>query len=85
MSDDKKEFEWKFDGDNPVIAFCFAVLEYIKEVDKEMYKKASEYAEDITGCRITEFTMEDVQDADNEPFTMEEDDKGEIYDDNDEE
>jgi hypothetical protein len=37
---------------HPVVSYVFHMVEYIKNVDPVLFKRASEYAQDITGVEI---------------------------------
>jgi len=59
MEEDNEE-HINFDGDNPIFAYCFAIMEYLKGIDADLYEKACEYAEDLTGIRITDFDLYEI-------------------------
>ena len=59
MEEDNEE-HINFDGDNPIFAYCFAIMEYLKGIDADLYEKACEYAEDLTGIRITYFDLYEI-------------------------
>ena len=63
--------EYYFSSKNPLTKYCFAFMEYIKNVEPEIYEKAVEYASDLSGITITDFDIEEM------------DDEGEIEDEND--
>jgi hypothetical protein len=44
--------------DHPIVSYCFAIMEYIRDINPELYKKAVQYAEDLTGVVITDFSLE---------------------------
>jgi hypothetical protein len=46
---------------HPVIAYAFAILEYVKNTNPELYKRAVEYAEDLTGVELEGFELEEVE------------------------
>jgi len=57
--DEGEEFEeLEFDTNNPIIVFCFMFMEYVKEIDPEIYKKAHKYAQDHTDLDITDFEID---------------------------
>ena len=59
----EKEFEEiEFDTNNPIIVFCFMFMEYIKEINPELYTKAHKYAQDHTDIDITDFEIDDFID-----------------------
>lgn len=58
--DENTEEEIDFNGDNPIFAYCFAIMEYLKGIDADLYEKACEYAEDLTGIRITDFDLYEI-------------------------
>ena len=60
--EDEKEYEeFDIDTNNPVFVFCFMFMEYIKEINPELYAKAHKYAQDHTDLDIADFeiVMED--------------------------
>jgi hypothetical protein len=61
MSDEGQDFHIE----HPIVSYCFAVMEYIRDINPELFKKAVEYAEDLTGVVIQDFTLEESKrDAD---------------------
>jgi hypothetical protein len=57
--DEGEEFEEiEMDTNNPIIVFCFMFMEYVKEIDPDMYKKAHKYAQDHTDLDITDFEID---------------------------
>jgi hypothetical protein len=68
---DEGNEEYYFSSKNPLTKYCFAFMEYIKNVEPEIYEKAVEYASDLSGITITDFDIEEM------------DDEGEIEDEND--
>lgn len=46
---------------HPVIAYAFAIVEYLKTTNPELYKRAVEYAEDLTGVELEGFELEEVE------------------------
>ena len=46
---------------HPVIAYAFAILEYVKNTNPELYKRAVEYAEDLTGVELEGFELEEIE------------------------
>jgi len=57
--DEGEEFEeLEFDTNNPIIVFCFMFMEYVKEINPELYKKAHKYAQDHTDLDITDFEID---------------------------
>lgn len=49
---------------HPVIAYAFAIVEYLKTTNPELYKRAVEYAEDLTGVELEGFELEEVDPQD---------------------
>ena len=49
---------------HPVIAYAFAIVEYLKTTNPEIYKRAVEYAEDLTGVELEGFELEEVNPED---------------------
>jgi hypothetical protein len=45
---------------HPVVAYAFAIVEYLKNTNPELYKRAVEYAEDLTGVELEGFELEEV-------------------------
>jgi hypothetical protein len=72
----KEHEEIEIDTDNPIFVFCFMFMEYIKEINSELYDKAHKYAQDHTDIDITDFEIEldELQDADDEYEINDEDD-----------
>ena len=57
--DEGEEFEEiEMDTNNPIIVFCFMFMEYVKEINPELYKKAHKYAQDHTDLDITDFEID---------------------------
>lgn len=54
--------EYYFSSKNPLTKYCFAFMEYIKNVEPEIYEKAVEYASDLSGITITDFDIEEMDD-----------------------
>ena len=52
--------EYYFSSKNPLTKYCFAFMEYIKNVEPEVYEKAVEYASDLSGITITDFDIEEM-------------------------
>lgn len=81
--------EYYFSSKNPLTKYCFAFMEYIKNVEPEIYEKAVEYASDLSGITITDFDIEEMDDEEDgeadendlEDIFEEEDD---FYDEDDE-
>jgi hypothetical protein len=46
---------------HPVVAYAFAIVEYLKTTNPEIYKRAVEYAEDLTGIELEGFELEEVE------------------------
>ena len=67
--DDGKEYEeFDIDTNNPIFVFCFMFMEYIKEIEPDLYVKAHKYAQDHTDLDIADFeiVMEDMEDESEE-------------------
>lgn len=62
MSEDEESFHIE----HPIVSYCFAVMEYLRSVDPELYKKAVNYAEDLTGVIINDFSLEEKEEAETE-------------------
>jgi hypothetical protein len=58
-----EENEESFHIEHPVVSYCFAVMEYIRDINPELFKKAVEYAEDLTGVVINDFSLEEKTEA----------------------
>lgn len=58
---------------HPVIAYAFAIVEYLKTTNPELYKRAVEYAEDLTGVELEGFELEEVQKDEEEDLDEEND------------
>ena len=56
---EKEEIE--IDTDNPIFVFCFMFMEYIKEINPELYDKAHKYAQDHTDIDITDFEIDEFE------------------------
>ena len=54
MSDE--EFSIK----HPIVSYCFAIMEYVKKMNPELYARAEEYAEDLSGVRLGDFELSEV-------------------------
>lgn len=59
MSEDEESFHIE----HPIVSYCFAVMEYLRSVDPELFKKAVSYAEDLTGVVINDFSLEEKAEA----------------------
>jgi len=59
MSEEKEGHD--FHIEHPIVSYCFAVMEYIRDINPELFKKAVEYAEDLTGVVIQDFTLEETK------------------------
>lgn len=70
MSEDEESFHIE----HPIVSYCFAVMEYLRSVDPEMFKKAVSYAEDLTGVIINDFSLEEKPQAEtSDSFDISED------------
>ena len=77
--EDEKEYEEiEMDTNNPIIVFCFMFMEYIKEINPDMYNKAHKYAQDHTDLDITDFEID--FDGLNDDDDLDEDDQDIDYD-----
>ena len=77
--DEGEEFEEiEMDTNNPIIVFCFMFMEYIKEINPDMYNKAHKYAQDHTDLDITDFEID--FDGLNDDDDLDEDDQDIDYD-----
>ena len=54
--------EDKIEQQQHILNYCFSALEYIRNCDPEMFKRAKEYAEDQTGVEIDSFELVDKAD-----------------------
>ena len=59
----ESENEESFHIEHPIVSYCFAVMEYIRSVNPELFNKAVEYAEDLTGVVINDFSLEEKNDV----------------------
>ena len=50
--------EDKIEQQQHILNYCFSALEYIRNCDPEMFKRAKEYAEDQTGVEIDPLLIE---------------------------
>jgi hypothetical protein len=55
--EEREHEELHIDTNNPLFVFCFMFMEYIKEIDPELYTKAHKYAHDHTDLDITDFEI----------------------------
>ena len=74
--------EYYFSSKNPLTKYCFAFMEYIKNVEPEVYEKAVEYASDLSGISITDFEIEELDD-DNDDVDESENDLEDIFEEED--
>lgn len=51
---------------HPVVSYAFAILEYVKNTDSELFKRAQQYAEDLTGVELQDFTLEESDSEEDE-------------------
>ena len=80
----EKEFEEiDIDTNNPIIVFCFMFMEYIREINPEMYAKAHKYAHDHTDIDITDFEIGDFEDIEEDDDLEDEEDENIDYEDDD--
>jgi len=59
MSEDEESFHIE----HPIVSYCFAFMEYVRSVNPELFSKGVEYAEDLTGVVINDFSLEEKKDA----------------------
>jgi len=64
MSEDEYNDKDAHSFKHPVIAYAFAILEYVKNTNPELYKRAVEYAEDLTGVELEGFELEEIDSED---------------------
>jgi len=87
--ENEKEYEEiHIDTNNPLYVFCFMFMEYVKEIDPELYDKAHKYAHDHTDLDITDFEIGEFEeleedDEDDEDLDDEESEFKTDYDDDD--
>lgn len=62
MSDDQ------FSIKHPIVSYAFAIMEYVKTTNPELFKRAEEYASDLTGVHLDDFVLEEVEEGDEEPL-----------------
>ena len=55
MSEDEESFHIE----HPIVSYCFAVMEYLRDINPELFQKAVQYAEDLTGVVISDFSLEE--------------------------
>ena len=77
--DDKEYEEFDIDTNNPLFVFCFMFMEYIKEINPELYNKAHKYAQDHTDLDIADFEI--IMDDEDESEDEEDEDIDYDYDD----
>ena len=79
-NDEEKQYEEiEFDTNNPLFVFCFMFMEYIKEINPELYNKAHKYAQDHTDLDIADFEI--IMDDEDESEDEEDEDIDYEYDD----
>lgn len=54
--------EDQFSIKHPIVSYAFAIMEYVKTTDPSLFKRAAEYAEDLTGVHLEDFVLEEVED-----------------------
>lgn len=81
-NNDGESEEYYFSSKNPLTKYCFAFMEYIKNVEPEIYEKAVEYASDLSGISITDFEIEELED-DEEDDDNDENDLEDIFEEED--
>jgi len=84
--EEEREYEEiEFDTNNPLFVLCFMFMEYIKNINPELYEKAHNYAHDHTDLDITDFEIGDLEEMD-EDITDDEESETDIdYEDDDNE
>ena len=65
--------EDKIKQQQEIISYCLMALDYVRNCDPNLFKKAKEYAEDQTGVEINDFQMRDTIDDDIEDDDIEDD------------
>jgi hypothetical protein len=75
--------EYYFSSKNPLTKYCFAFMEYIKNVEPEVYEKAVEYASDLSGISITDFEIEELDDDNDDDVDESENDLEDIFEEED--
>lgn len=88
--DEFEEKTYYFTSENPLTRYCFSFMEYIRSVNPDIFAKASDYATDIVGIKITDFDIDDLDDeleeieeenadTQNDDSEEEEEEEGEDY------
>jgi hypothetical protein len=62
MSNEEDEYSIK----HPIVSYAFAIMEYVQSTDPELFKRAVEYAEDLTGVNISDFKLEEIEEDEEE-------------------
>jgi len=62
MSDDQ------FSIKHPIVSYAFAIMEYVKTTNPEVFKRAEEYASDLTGVHLDDFVLQEVEEGEDEPL-----------------
>jgi len=60
------EEEDEYSIKHPIVSYAFAIMEYVQSTDPELFKRAVEYAEDLTGVNISDFKLEEITDEDDD-------------------
>jgi hypothetical protein len=60
------EEEDEYSIKHPIVSYAFAIMEYVQSTDPELFKRAVEYAEDLTGVNISDFKLEEIIDEDDD-------------------
>jgi hypothetical protein len=64
MEKDISMSEDQFSIKHPIVSYAFAIMEYVKTTDPSLFKRAAEYAEDLTGVHLEDFVLQEVEDDD---------------------
>ena len=62
MSDDQ------FSIKHPIVSYAFAIMEYVKTTNPEVFKRAEEYASDLTGVHLDDFVLQEAEEGEDEPL-----------------
>lgn len=55
--------EDQFSIKHPIVSYAFAIMEYVKTTDPSLFKRAEEYATDLTGVHLEDFVLEEVEEG----------------------
>jgi len=59
--------EDQFSIKHPIVSYAFAIMEYVKSTDPALFKRAEEYATDLTGVQLEDFVLQEVDEEDEIP------------------